>query len=32
MAVGAVMYLHGYYYGGYLLSLGFIITVYGMIL
>jgi cytochrome c oxidase subunit 3 len=32
MAIGAVMYFHGYSYGGNILSLGFIITVYGMIL
>jgi cytochrome c oxidase subunit 3 len=32
MAIGAVMYFHGFLYGGYLLSLGFVITIYGMIL
>jgi|SRR5215472_4608312 len=32
MAIGAVMYIHGFSNGGYLLNLGFIITVYGMIL
>src|ERR1700733_14831559 len=32
MAIGAVMYMHGFSYGGYLLNLGFILTVYGMIL
>jgi cytochrome c oxidase subunit 3 len=32
MAIGAVMYFHGFSYGGYILSLGFISTVYGMIL
>jgi cytochrome c oxidase subunit 3 len=32
MAIGAVMYLHGFSNGGLLLNLGFILTVYGMIL
>src|SRR6201987_115235 len=32
MVIGAVMYLHGFSQGGLLLNLGFIITVYGMIL
>ena len=32
MAIGAVMYMHGFSHGGLLLNLGFIITVYGMIL
>ena len=32
MAIGAVMYMHGFSNGGYLLNLGFIITVSGMIL
>jgi cytochrome c oxidase subunit 3 len=32
MAIGAVMYFHGFSYGGNILTLGFIITVYGMIL
>lgn len=32
MAIGAVMYMHGFSNGGLLLNLGFIITVYGMIL
>jgi len=32
MTTGAVSYMHGYYLGGYILTLGFIITVYGMAL
>jgi cytochrome c oxidase subunit 3 len=32
MAVGAVLYMHGYYNGGAILTLGFILTVAGMIL
>jgi cytochrome c oxidase subunit 3 len=32
MAIGAVMYMHGFSNGGLLLNLGFILTVYGMIL
>jgi cytochrome c oxidase subunit 3 len=32
LTVGAVSYMHGYPYGGTILSLGFILTVYGMIL
>lgn len=30
MTTGAVSYFHGYYLGGYVLSLGFIITALGM--
>jgi hypothetical protein len=32
MTTGAVAYMHGYYLGGYILTLGFIITTYGMAL
>jgi len=32
MTTGAVAYMHGYYLGGYILTLGFIITAYGMAL
>ena len=32
MTTGAVAYMHGYYLGGYILSLGFVITTYGMAL
>jgi hypothetical protein len=32
MTTGAVAYMHGYYLGGYILSLGFIITTSGMAL
>ena len=32
LTVGAVAYLHGFSYGGYILTLGFILTTYGMIL
>ena len=32
MVIGAVMYFHGFTNGGYILTLGFIITLYGMIL
>jgi len=32
MVIGAVMYFHGFTNGGYILSLGFILTLYGMIL
>jgi hypothetical protein len=32
MAIGAVMYMHGFSNGGYLLNLGFILTVSGMAL
>ena len=32
LTIGAVSYMHGFNYGGYILSLGFILTVYGMIL
>src|ERR1700759_2329244 len=32
MAIGAVMYFHGFSNGGSLLTLGFVITTYGMIL
>lgn len=30
MAIGAVMYFHGYYNGGLILSLGFVLTLSGM--
>lgn len=32
MALGAVMYFHGFYLGGYMLSLGFVLTASGMTL
>lgn len=32
LTIGAVAYMHGFSYGGYILSLGFILTTYGMIL
>jgi cytochrome c oxidase subunit 3 len=32
MAVGAVMYFHGFANGGNLLTLGFLLTLFGMIL
>jgi cytochrome c oxidase subunit 3 len=32
LTIGAVLYMHGYTYGGYVLSIGFILTTYGMIL
>ena len=32
LTIGAVLYMHGYAYGGYTLSIGFILTVYAMIL
>lgn len=32
MAIGGVMYMHGYPYGGSLLSLGFLLTASGMTL
>jgi cytochrome c oxidase subunit 3 len=32
LTLGAVMYMQGFTYGGYLLSLGFTLTVFGMIL
>jgi cytochrome c oxidase subunit 3 len=32
MAVGAVMYFHGFVNGGNLLTLGFLLTLFGMIL
>nr|YP_010721289.1 cytochrome c oxidase subunit 3 [Cyathus jiayuguanensis]WDS46483.1 cytochrome c oxidase subunit 3 [Cyathus jiayuguanensis] len=32
LTIGAVSYMHGYPYGGTILSLGFVLTVYGMIL
>jgi len=32
LTVGAVAYMHGFSYGGYILTLGFILTTYGMIL
>jgi cytochrome c oxidase subunit 3 len=32
LTIGAVTYMHGYPYGGYILSLGFILTLFGMVL
>jgi cytochrome c oxidase subunit 3 len=32
LTVGAVAYMHGFSYGGYILTLGFILTTSGMIL
>ena len=32
LTIGAVLYMHGYVYGGYILSTGFILTTYAMIL
>jgi cytochrome c oxidase subunit 3 len=32
LTIGAVAYMHGFSYGGYILTLGFILTIYGMIL
>jgi len=32
LTIGAVSYMHGYSYGGYILTLGFILTLYGMVL
>jgi Cytochrome c oxidase subunit III len=32
LTIGAVTYMHGMPYGGYILILGFILTIYGMIL
>jgi cytochrome c oxidase subunit 3 len=32
MTTGAVLFMHGYYLGGYILTLGFIITTFGMAL
>ena len=32
MAIGAVLYMHGFYLGGSLLTLGFVLTCFGMIL
>lgn len=32
MTTGAVSYMHGYYLGGYILTLGFVITTFGMAL
>lgn len=32
LTVGAVAYMHGFSYGGNILTLGFILTTYGMIL
>lgn len=32
MTTGAVAYMHGYYLGGYILTLGFVITTFGMAL
>jgi hypothetical protein len=30
LTIGAVMYMHGFYKGGTLLSIGFVLTVSGM--
>jgi len=30
LTTGAVLFMHGYYLGGYILTLGFIITIFGM--
>jgi cytochrome c oxidase subunit 3 len=32
LTIGAVAYMHGFTFGGYILILGFILTTYGMIL
>jgi len=32
LTIGAVAYMHGFSYGGYILTIGFILTTYGMIL
>jgi len=32
MAIGAVLYMHGFYLGGSLLTLGFVLTCFGMTL
>jgi hypothetical protein len=32
LTVGAVAYMHGFSYGGYILTLGLLLTTYGMIL
>ena len=32
LTIGAVAYMHGFTYGGYILTLGFVLTTYGMIL
>jgi cytochrome c oxidase subunit 3 len=32
MAIGAVLYMHGYNNGGFILTIGFLLTVLGMIL
>jgi len=32
LTIGAVSYMHGFSYGGYILTLGFVLTTYGMIL
>jgi len=32
LTIGAVAYMHGFTYGGYILTIGFILTTYGMIL
>ena len=32
LMLGAVMYLHGFTYGGYFLTLGFTLTTFGMLL
>jgi len=32
MTTGAVAYMHGFYLGGYILTLGFVITFFGMAL
>lgn len=32
LTIGGVSYMHGFLYGGYILTLGFILTIYGMVL
>jgi len=32
LTIGGVSYMHGFTYGGYILTLGFILTIYGMVL
>ena len=32
LTIGAVSYMHGFQFGGYILTLGFVLTTYGMIL
>ena len=32
LTIGAVLYMHGYNNGGYILSIGFVLTTYAMIL